>query len=99
MWLYSGAADQDLSPCGAGANFPVPCTYMLATPLAVMHHLGVYAVLCCAVLCCAALCCAALCCAVLCCAVLRCAVLRCDALCVLCCAALRCVVFASTVLF
>ena len=41
MWVYSGAVDQGLSPCGAGANFPVPCPYMLPTPLAAMQILGV----------------------------------------------------------
>ena len=41
MWVYSGAIDQGLSACGAGANFPVSCPYMMATPLAAMQHLGV----------------------------------------------------------
>ncbi len=40
MWTYGGDANQPLSPCGAAANFPVPCPYMLPTPLAAMQQLG-----------------------------------------------------------
>lgn len=40
MWTYSGADCDGLCPCGPGANFPVPCSYMLPTPAATVQQLG-----------------------------------------------------------
>ena len=40
MWTYLGEGKQGLCPCGPAANFPVPCPYMVPTPLAAMQQLG-----------------------------------------------------------
>ncbi|DBA88250.1 hypothetical protein WJX77_011440 [Trebouxia sp. C0004] len=40
MWTYASRDDEGLSPCGPGANFPMPCPFMVPTPLAALQHLG-----------------------------------------------------------
>lgn len=40
MWTYASRDHEGLIACGPGANFPVPCPFMVPTPLAALQHLG-----------------------------------------------------------
>ncbi len=40
MWTYASRDHEGLVPCGPGANFPVPCPFMVPTPQAAQDHLG-----------------------------------------------------------
>ena len=40
VWTYSCVDHEGLCPCGPDANFPVPCSFMLPTPVATMQQLG-----------------------------------------------------------
>lgn len=40
LWRYTGQGSQGMSPCGPASDFPLPCPYVVPTPLAAVQQLG-----------------------------------------------------------